>query len=85
MFICNALLLRQHIPSFCEYLFLPAIILLHLCVQLDPEELEDVRWFPRVEITQMLAGKHPDGIFLPPPTAIARQLVMSWVKRTANL
>lgn len=48
-------------------------------------ELEDVRWFPKAEVTLMLAGKHPDGIFLPPPTAIARQLVMSWVKKTANL
>ena len=52
---------------------------------MDPEELEDVRWFTRAEVTQMLAGQHPDGLFLPPPTAIAQQLVMSWVKRQANL
>ncbi|KAK7115340.1 NAD-capped RNA hydrolase NUDT12-like [Littorina saxatilis] len=54
-------------------------------IQIDPEELEDVRWFSRAEIAQMLAARHPDGLFLPPPTAIARQLVMSWVTRTANL
>lgn len=54
-------------------------------IKIDPEELEDVRWFTRPEVAQMLAGQHPDGLFLPPPQAIARQLVMSWVTRTANL
>ncbi|KAK7496825.1 hypothetical protein BaRGS_00011805 [Batillaria attramentaria] len=54
-------------------------------VKIDPEELEDARWFTRAEVAQMLAGQHPDGLFLPPPQAIARQLVMSWVTRTANL
>ncbi|XP_076465034.1 NAD-capped RNA hydrolase NUDT12-like isoform X2 [Babylonia areolata] len=54
-------------------------------IQMDPEELEDVRWFSKPEVTQMLAGQHPDGLFVPPPTAIATQLILSWATRSANL
>ncbi|KAL8615929.1 hypothetical protein ACOMHN_034605 [Nucella lapillus] len=54
-------------------------------IQMDPEELEDVRWFSKGEVTQMMCGQHPDLLFIPPPTAIATQLIMSWATRSAHL
>ena len=41
-------------------------------------ELEDVRWFPREELEAMRAGE-ANGLHLPPPIAIARQLVDGWL------
>ncbi|GFO21398.1 peroxisomal NADH pyrophosphatase nudt12 [Plakobranchus ocellatus] len=48
-------------------------------ISVDKEELEEAHWFPRAEVAQMLAGKHPDGLFLPPKQAIAHQLIKTWV------
>ena len=31
----------------------------------DPSEIEDARWFSRLEAQQMLEGKHPEGLFVP--------------------
>jgi NAD+ diphosphatase len=47
-------------------------------IVVDTSELESARWFSRNELTQMLAGKHPD-CWCPPPFAIAHQLIKSWV------
>ncbi|MGB3864290.1 MAG: NAD(+) diphosphatase [Xanthobacteraceae bacterium] len=47
---------------------------------IDRTELEDVRWFPRAEATQMLARTHPDGLSGPHPFAIAHHLVGRWLQ-----
>lgn len=46
----------------------------------DLEELEDARWFSRSEAAAMLARTHPDGLFAPPPTAIAHHLLRSFAQ-----
>lgn len=43
-------------------------------IRVDREELEDARWFDREELRAMVSGRHPDGLRLPPPIAIARHL-----------
>lgn len=48
-------------------------------IQADLTELEDCRWFTRDETRAALEGKHPDGIFTPPPAAIAHRLIRDWV------
>jgi NAD+ diphosphatase len=45
----------------------------------DLEELEDVRWFSREEAAAMLRRGHPDGLFAPPPAAIAHHLLRRFV------
>lgn len=47
-------------------------------VVIDAAELEDCRWFDRDEVRSMLAGHHPDGLYCPPPLAIARRLIEDW-------
>jgi NAD+ diphosphatase len=46
----------------------------------DMDELEDVRWFTRDEVTKMAAGNHPDELVLPPDFAIARQIIDSYLR-----
>jgi NAD+ diphosphatase len=41
-------------------------------------ELEDVRWFSREELDAIRAG-HVEGMHMPPPIAIARQLIDGWL------
>jgi NAD+ diphosphatase len=41
-------------------------------------ELEDVRWFSRSELFEIRAGRR-DGLHVPPPIAIARQLIDGWL------
>lgn len=41
----------------------------------DEDELEDVRWFPREEVRQMLAGGHAEAIGVPGKLSIARALI----------
>jgi NAD+ diphosphatase len=47
---------------------------------IDREELEDARWFTRLEAEQMLAGTHPEGITGPGRQAIARALMTSFAE-----
>jgi NAD+ diphosphatase len=49
-------------------------------IEMDAEELEDCRWFPRDEIRSMLAGTHPDGLKAPFPLAIAHHLIRAWAE-----
>ncbi|GJE69610.1 NAD(+) diphosphatase [Methylorubrum podarium] len=49
-------------------------------VRTDPDELEDARWFSRAEVARMIAGAHPEGLTVPPPTAIAHLLLHDWVE-----
>jgi NAD+ diphosphatase len=47
-------------------------------VTVDPDELEDARWFDRSEIAAMMARTHP-SLFAPPPLAIAHHVIHSWL------
>jgi NAD+ diphosphatase len=42
------------------------------------DELEDVRWFSRSELSSVRAGA-VDGLQMPPPIAIARRLIDGWL------
>jgi NAD+ diphosphatase len=45
----------------------------------DQTELEEVRWFTRPEALALIAGQL-DGVFAPPPLAIAHQLIKAWAE-----
>jgi NAD+ diphosphatase len=47
---------------------------------IDRDELEDVRWFTREEVTLMLDGGHPDGLRGPVHMAIAHHLMRRWLR-----
>ena len=46
-------------------------------INMDTEEMIDVKWFPRKEIMLALKGKS-DSLTLPGPLAIAHHLIKSW-------
>jgi NAD+ diphosphatase len=48
-------------------------------IVVDRAELEDARWFDRVEATLMIKREHPDGLAGPHPFAIAHHLLGRWV------
>ncbi|MFD6317655.1 NAD(+) diphosphatase [Methylorubrum thiocyanatum] len=48
-------------------------------IRTDPDELEDARWFSRAEVVRMIAGDHPEGLTVPPATAIAHLLLCDWI------
>ena len=50
----------------------------------DPSEIEDARWFSRLEARQMLEGAHPDGLFVPGRQAIAHTLIRGFVDGTCD-
>ena len=47
--------------------------------QPDQTELSEVRWFTRSQASRLLAGQF-EGLFCPPPFAIAHQLIKAWVE-----
>ncbi|MEE2703838.1 MAG: NAD(+) diphosphatase [Myxococcota bacterium] len=50
-------------------------------ISVDLQELEAAQWFPRDAVTQALRSPPgPDGLWLPPPMAIAHQLVRAWIE-----
>jgi NAD+ diphosphatase len=49
-------------------------------IVVDRNELEDARWFSRDEIISMLLRRHPDGLALPPPVAIAHHIIRAWIE-----
>ncbi|MEI2385628.1 NAD(+) diphosphatase [Breoghania sp. JC706] len=49
-------------------------------IRLGDDELEDCRWFSREEVAAMLAGRHPQGLHVPPPISIAHWLIRTWVE-----
>ena len=49
-------------------------------IRTDPDELDDARWFTRAEVAHMIAGTHPEGLSVPPATAIAHLLLRDWVE-----
>jgi NAD+ diphosphatase len=46
-------------------------------------ELADVRWFDRAELSSIARGE-VEGMHLPPPLAIARQLIDEWLSEPAR-
>jgi NAD+ diphosphatase len=44
-------------------------------IVIDKTELEDARWFSRAEIRLMFEERHPDGLGVPPPMAIAHNIL----------
>ena len=48
----------------------------------DKAELEDVRWFSRAEVAEIIAGRSPEGIKTPPRAAIANLLIRTWAEST---
>jgi NAD+ diphosphatase len=42
---------------------------------IDKTELEDARWFSRIEVAQMLDSRHPGALSVPPPMAIAHKIL----------
>ena len=49
-------------------------------IVMDAKELEGARWFTRREAALMLTRAHPEGLFVPPPVAIAHHLVRAFVE-----
>jgi NAD+ diphosphatase len=49
-------------------------------IRVDKSELEDARWFDREQVTAMLLRRHPQGLGVPPPIAIAYHLIRAWVE-----
>ena len=47
----------------------------------DQTELSEVRWFTREEAKQLLKGEI-EGVFAPPPLAIAHQLIKAWAEES---
>lgn len=45
----------------------------------DQTELEEVRWFSRAELAALLVGD-VDGLGVPPPFAVAHQLMKAWAR-----
>ena len=44
----------------------------------QPDEIEELRWVSRADAVRLCAGEVVDGVSVPPPTAIARQLLRVW-------
>lgn len=49
-------------------------------ITVDPDEVQDARWFSRADLRLMLDGKHPDSLWVPGKQAIARSLIAAFVK-----
>ena len=47
-------------------------------IAIDPEELEDARWFSRTELAEALDGRS-DLLTVPEPIAIAHHLIRAWL------
>ena len=55
-------------------------VALSTTITVDTSELEDARWFDREQVTAMLLRRHPHGLGVPPPIAIAYHLIRAWVE-----
>lgn len=52
-------------------------------LKVNTREVAEARWFTRSEAAQMLAGKHPDGLWLPGSQTMAHLLISRFVNATA--
>ncbi len=50
-------------------------------IRLDEVELTDARWLERPMARALISGERIDGIFVPPPIAIAHHLIKAWAFR----
>ncbi len=50
-------------------------------ITIDQNELSDAQWFPREAVREALEKKGAGELRLPPPLAIAHQLVKSWIEQ----
>jgi NAD+ diphosphatase len=54
-------------------------------ITVDRSELEDARWFSRDEVVAMLLRRHPDGLTVAHPVAIAYHIIRAWVEADRSL
>lgn len=47
---------------------------------IDPTEITAARWFTRAEAALMLARRHPEGLWVPGPQAIAHHLIGAFIE-----
>ncbi len=52
---------------------------------IDRSELEDVRWFDRDEVAAMILRRHPGGLMVTHPVAIAHHLIRAWLEGDGNI
>lgn len=51
----------------------------HKALRLEAGEIEDARWFSSEEVHAMVARRHPQGLWVPGPQAIAHALIRRWL------
>ena len=51
-------------------------------ITLTDDELVEARWFTRDDIHAAMKGEHPEGLWVPPPFAIAHHLIRAWAEQT---
>ena len=49
-------------------------------IEIDPNEIEDARWFSREDVKRMMAGEH-ESAYCPPVYAIAHHVMKAWVEQ----
>lgn len=49
-------------------------------IVIDEKEIEEARWFTKAEVRQMFDERHPEGLSLPPPIAIAHHLLRHFLE-----
>jgi NAD+ diphosphatase len=54
-------------------------------IVIDPDEIEEARWFGREELELMLARAHPHELTTPPPVAIAHHIIRAFVERGSDV
>jgi NAD+ diphosphatase len=54
-------------------------------ITVDRTELEDARWFSHDEVVAMLLHRHPDGLTVAHPIAIAYHIIRAWVEADRGL
>jgi NAD+ diphosphatase len=54
-------------------------------LSVDRSELEDARWFTREEAALMLLRRHPQGLTMPPPVAIAHHIIRAYIEDGSRL
>jgi NAD+ diphosphatase len=47
--------------------------------KVDNEEIEEAIWLNKEDLTKILIGKSETKIWIPPPLAIAHQLIINWM------
>ncbi|MEL7050106.1 MAG: NAD(+) diphosphatase, partial [Pseudomonadota bacterium] len=52
-------------------------------IVVNTNEIETARWFSRDEVEQMLAHRHPEGLWIPGKQSMANALIARYLKETA--